>query len=460
MQRAPAVLASGGGGEAMSGAASSERPADERSDGARPAGQRRRWLIAAAIYLAVTVLFVAMMAPERRSGHTPYNHYALQAEAWLAGRLDLGGPPPAYTHRNDFAVVGDKTFVSFPPLPAVLLLPAVALAGGAEAVPDGLWFVLLSGLGPALLFLVLSALARSGRIAGGEREHVGLAAAFALGTVYWFSALQGTVWFAGHVVSVALLCGYLLASVEARHPALAGAALALAVATRPTMAFALPWFAHELWCRAQQLDDRRERMDLLSAGLMRFALPLSLVALLLMGHNHARFGDPLEFGHRHLAVRWRPRIERWGLFSTHYLGRNLAVMLTALPFWSPERGLQVNGHGLALWITSPFYLWALWPARATRRFWAAALCAVAVAGPNLLYQNTGWLQFGYRFSNDFAPLLLLMIALGRRPLRRAFWGCVALAVLVNAVGAVTFDRAPHRSFYFVDPSQRIVHQPD
>ena len=56
----------------------------------------RRLLLAFAIYAVATAVFAAFAAPETLSAHTPYNHFALQAEAWLGGRLDLGGPPPRY----------------------------------------------------------------------------------------------------------------------------------------------------------------------------------------------------------------------------------------------------------------------------------------------------------------------------------------------------------------------------
>ena len=48
-----------------------------------------------------------------------------------------------------------------------------------------------------------------------------------------------------------------------------------------------------------------------------------------MGSIRARFGT-LEFGHEHLTVGWRARIDKWGLISYHYLARNLAIVLASL----------------------------------------------------------------------------------------------------------------------------------
>src|SRR5262249_39714971 len=154
---------------------------------------RRTLLLALGLYALVTAVCALTTAPERLSGHTPFNHYALLADAWLHRRLDLGGPPPAYTQFNDFARFQGRYYVSFPPFPAVLLAPIVALFGGADRTPDGLFFLFFTGLGPALLFLVLDKLSLTGRSGRSEHENAALALLFALGTVYWFTAVQGTV---------------------------------------------------------------------------------------------------------------------------------------------------------------------------------------------------------------------------------------------------------------------------
>lgn len=435
---------------------------------------QRRGVIALAIYAVVTAVYGLTTARERLAVHTPFNHFALLAEAWLSGRLDLGGPPPAYTGNNDFAFFEGKHYVSFPPFPAALILPLVKLAGSAERVRDGQFFLWFAGVGPGVLFLALEELRRTGRSRRSEIENAALAMLFALGSVYWFTAVQGTVWFVAHVVGVALASVYILCSLDARHPFFAGLALGLAFATRTPLGLAFPLFIHEAWRAARRRDPPAERVHhalpawlaginptFFAGRMLLFAAPAGVVLGALLWYNHARFGDPFEFGHRLLDIAWRGRIEKWGLFSYHYLGRNLAVILTSLPFTRVQGvPFQINAHGIALWLTTPLYVWALWPRRVSRLFWAFALTAMAVALPNLLYQNSGWIQFGYRFSNDFAPFLFVMIALGGRRSGAAFWAAGAFAVLVNGFGAITFQRAGFERFYFTDRTQKIVHQPD
>src|SRR5262245_13212775 len=59
----------------------------------RPPTAFTRRRIALAIYALVTAVCFLTVAGDRLHAHTPANHFALQAEAWLNGRLDLGGAP-------------------------------------------------------------------------------------------------------------------------------------------------------------------------------------------------------------------------------------------------------------------------------------------------------------------------------------------------------------------------------
>lgn len=450
----------------------------------------RRVLWALAVYAVVTAVYFACASRALLLTHTPWNHFALLADGWLQGRLDLGGPPPAYAGNNDFAEYHGKWFVTFPPFPAVLLIPVVKLAHGASRVQDGQFFLWLSGIGPAVLFLGLEKLGRAGFSTLSRRANLLLALLFAFGTVYFFTAEQGTVWFAAHVVGVALAAAYLLVSIGAEHPLGAGLLLGLGYLTRTPLLFSFPLFALEairvclrpgspapaavpsaqleLPLGGVQVSPPASAWQRLDKGRLvklyvLFAVPIALVFALSLWHNWLRFGDPFEVGYRYLTVAWRARMEKWGLFHYHYLARNLGVILTGLPFW-PEPGqrgsFQINTHGLALWFTTPAYLWLLWPRRVSLTSWALGLTALAVALPSLVYQNTGWLQFGYRFSNDYAVFLFALLAVGGYRLGRLFLAAGIWALAVNLFGALTFGRSGFEHFYYQDASQRTFYQPD
>jgi len=399
------------------------------------------------LYTGVTLSLLACAAPATLREHTPYNHFALQAEAWLEGRLDLGRAPPGYTGGNDFARYEGKWFVVFPAFPSVLILPLVAAAGSAEAVVDGRFFLLLAGLAPATLFLAMERLRQRGESRRSELENVVFACLYCFGSVYFFCSLQGTVWFAAHVVAAVLTALYLLFALGAERPLLAGACLGLGFATRTPLLLAAPLFVLEA-LRATRLPSPAgpglwQRFDVgrLTKMLVSFLLPLGAVVASMCFYNAARFHDALEPGYRYLNVAWAARIAKWGLFDYHYLAKNLGVMLTSLPWLPAESGpVQISGHGLALWFTTPMYLWLLVARRWTAVARSLLGCAALVALPTLFYQNTGWVQFGYRFSLDYTVFLMMLLALGGRPFRKAAKAMIVFGILVNLFGAITFDR--------------------
>jgi hypothetical protein len=135
------------------------------------------------------------------------------------------------------------------------------------------------------------------------------------------------------------------------------------------------------------------------------------------------------------------------------------VFLASLPWLSSDPPyVKISLHGLALWFTTPNLLWLLWPKRWDARMVGLAAAVCVVAGMNLLYQNSGWVQFGYRFSLDYMPFMFLLLALGARRFGPGFYLCMAFAICVNTFGALTFDRA-HR-YYDNDWTQNRVFQPD
>ena len=447
--------------------------------------RKRRLAIAAAIYAVCTAVYLLVAARQTLTEHTPFNHYALLADAWLHGRQDLANGPPGYAMGNDFALFDGKTYITFPPFPALLMMPLVALSGSPENFRDGQFVIELAGLAPAFLFLVLEKLRRPNargevRSERSERFNAGLALLFAFGTVYFFTAEEGTVWFSAHIVGAAVFALYVLFALDAEKPLLAGIFLACGFATRPPMLLAGALFALEaLRVRAkdglpaggtweERLRTTWSRLDkgAYARDAALFLIPIALVIGIESWMNHLRFAtwNP-TVGHEYLTVAWAARMKKWGLFSPHFLAKNLGVALTMLP-WLPPRGaaaaapFQVNEHGLAIWFTMPFYLWILWPKRHGWLYAVVAIAAFLPAFQELLYQNSGWRQFGYRFSNDYAVLLFVLLAIGGRSAGWLFRTAAAWGVAWNLFGAMTFDRREYERFYFREGTQTVLYQPD
>jgi hypothetical protein len=70
--------------------------------------------------------------------------------------------------------------------------------------------------------------------------------------------------------------------------------------------------------------------------------------------------------------------------------------------------LKADGWGLAIWYTSPLFLYLIKFKKSP--YMVSAIAAIFVlAIPSLLYFGIGFSQFGYRYSLDFLPFLFLIL---------------------------------------------------
>jgi len=356
----------------------------------------RDWLASHRLHFAlfaVGLVAFGATAGSRLKRQSKDPHFVYQAAAWLDGRLSIapmpkGADDPARVRtvrldddsevsgrfmktRKSFRTLGGDeipvtrvkdrdvrttTYVSFPPFPSVLLLPQVLIHG--EIANDVALTVLIAALILPLLFAVLRRLADVGLSKRTPREDLWLVAALAFGSVFYFSAVQGRVWYTAHVVGVAMALCYVWCAIEARHPILAGLCLGLATMTRVPMAFMFPLFAFEAW----RMSGGREGLSRFLRTGAKFAAPILVIAVLAMVYNHARFESVTEFGHSYLEIRQQKQIETHGMFSHHFLSRNLTVAFTLLPdLGAAKPYVLINKHGLAIWLTTPLLFLLLWP---------------------------------------------------------------------------------------------------
>jgi len=421
-----------------------------------------------AVLFAVGLAVYGALAWDRLGKQSQAPQFVIQADAWLHGHLDvqpvttdadwakletvelvdgrevegrrmitqavfrtLGGDriPTAQIKQSR----GFTWFMSFPPVPALLMVPSALIGGrgGNDVIPT----LLVAAAILPLLLLVLRRLREAQLSTRTEQEELWLVALLAFGTVLFFSSVQGKVWYTAQVCGVALALVYTWASIEAKRPIVAGVALGAAALTRTSMAFMVPLFLFELW-RTRRSEGREGREW--RGVLLRFAIPVVVCAIAGMIYNAIRFHSPTEFGHTYLDVRQQLQIEQFGLASYHYLGRNLAVAFTLLPeFPGHAPWLQISGHGLAIWVTTPVLLYVVWPREKPpihRALWITVAC---VAAPSLFYMNSGWVQFGYRFQLDYIVFLIVLVAIGGCRLSKPL---IVACIVINLFGAYTFDR--------------------
>ena len=431
-----------------------------------------------------------------------YNHFVWQALAFLDGRaiidwpVDYGGFPFGNGWMQDIyplrELTGDPStkgaLLPFPPLPAILLVPVVAIYGLATDIR--MVSVALGVIDVGIAWWAM------GRLDVTRRIRLATTIFFAFGTVFWYAAQNGNTWFFAHVAAVTfvlLAVGVALGADPAadaepdpsaanprglvrdairqlsrplalldRRQFVAGLLFGIACTARLPVVFGAPFFmlvgGGGTWVRRS-----------VSAGLGA-VIPVGLLIL----YNLAVTGSVVHPGYDYQyqleangyeAFGYNPS---WSVEDPRYLPRNLAIMFASPPSFFPmeipralgggaelcaEPGMTrgifdeacplalPNDIGMSILLTSPAYLLlipALFGGR-SRLVAGAYLAVLAIAIFNLMHFSQGWVQFGYRFSNDFVVFALPLIAVGmsrRGGVGRLGAGLIAASVAINLWGVI------------------------
>ena len=464
------------------------RPADPTP----PPALDRRLAVGAGVVLALAALAIYLVTFVDRA----YDHFVWQASAFLEGQAAIRYPVPGAEGLPGNAFFQDvlpvattdgvsRALLPFPPLPAVLLLPFVAVWG--IATDDQRIFTVLAAVDVAIAWWAI------GRLPVGPVVRAATTIFFAFGTVFWFTAQVATTWYQAHIVAVGLTFlaiglavgadriaadGVLgdagtaspgpaaaasrgptrrhLPRVEPRQFA-AGLLFGLACTARIPVLVGAPFFA-----LVGAGDGWRGRAW--SAGLGAAIPVLALVAYTFVTTGQL-VSPAYDFLYR-LETAGYPELgyhADWAIEDPRYLVQNAGLALVGPPAVLPNQlsdvlGIRTFGLctgpdavrglfdvacplavprdvGMGVLLTSPAYLLAI-PAllafRRSRLVAGAALAVVAIIAVDLMHFSQGWVQFGYRFSNDAAPFAVLLVALGmeRLGLRRRYGMLLGMCLVV------------------------------
>lgn len=351
------------------------------------------------------------------------NLYVYQADAFLHGRLDIDKPLP------DAALHNGKYYVPFPPMPAVLITPVLAIFGGVNTT---LISVLLTILNVYLLWNILTAFKLDPRTTGY------ILIAFFLGTGYW-SLVRGSVgvWHFAQIVAVTFILLSIRETLGRHRGWLAGILLGCAFLCRQLSIYSSIFIVGLLLMNTAQSTRNTKLKTLLGFG---FSMCLMLAVYLLF--NTARFGTPFDTGYTYLLGTefGASRLAKYGLFNPAYIPFNFIYMFLQGPhfiFNSPTSTIPsgIDLFGTSLTFASPFVFASLW-AKGNRVLiysaWAAVLCSIIHM---LLYFNNGWAQVNtQRFTLDFLPIIMILIALSVKYInRKILYAGIVYAVALNLI---------------------------
>lgn len=364
-----------------------------------------------------------------------YNSYALQADAWRQGRLDLG---QNYSWL-ELAIYEGKYYVSFPPFPSYLLFPITFLFG--SNTPDNLILCVVIALLVVYCF-------RLGKYLGLEDMQALVGTLLVvIGSNQVFVMFDASVWFLAQTLSFTLAVMAIYYTLKGKG----GTALflwACSVGCRPMQAVFLPVLLVVLYQnekhRAEE-GDRHFSVFLLLKEKWRWIIPPGIMGMSYMLLNFARFGNPMEFGHNYLPEFTEAEL---GQFHVNYMANNIK-MLFHLPEFSQEGMFQIDHFGnLSMLIVSPvFVLFFVYIIMAViKKEYPELKVMMLILSLSVVYmlivvmhRTMGGWHFGNRYSNDLLPFIYFGMLLFQRKypglwkyqIPFCIWG-----MCINAIGSV------------------------
>jgi hypothetical protein len=387
------------------------------------ASLRTRWKL---LIIALVALLVFVLSKGPPPGQ---NHFVYLADAFLHCRLGVSG---GGTVLAEIVPFHGNYYVVYPPMPAVLLLPFVAVFG--TAVDQGLMSIFLACLAVAATWLMLK------KIGVKANKALWLTALFGFGTCFWFIASVGSAWYIEHVSAVLFLTFAIILALYRKNPFFTGLLLGFAFLSRLPVILSFPFFLLLIY---EQNSEWKPRLKQVAYFLIGLGILVAVYEL----YNFGRWGVFSDLGYSLIpGIQQDPYFTN-GIFSLSYIPRNVyaiffqgPILLNNFPYFEP------NWMGLGLFFTTPAFIYIFkgpW-----NRLSKYAALAVACILPILITHGTvGFTQFGYRFSLDFTPFLMLLAAKGMRG--NLGWEektLIILSVLINLWGVVSIIKFNFVSF--------------
>lgn len=347
-------------------------------------------------YLAVIQLFTGQYFWE----HNTYNTYALQADSWRQGRLDL---LENYSWL-EIAEYNGKFYCSFPPFPSYVIFPFTFLFG--SDTPDG--FILLFFNIMAVVFLYKIAM----RLKLSPRASALSTLFFTICTNMTFVIHVPSVWFFAQSLSFAL------AAASVYHALIGRGGWSLffwscAVGCRPMQALYVPVLLYLLF-QSEREKHPEEKWYLLIRNKLYWAIPAFVVAASYMILNYARFGNILEFGHNYLPEFVNVHEQ----FSADYLADNFKMLMN-LPDFTDEGRMVIDHFGNLnfLWVNPPVLVTLLAMVFACLKkekkmivfSMLTVILSIAYLIVTMMHATMGGWHFGNRYTNDILPWMFICL---------------------------------------------------
>lgn len=365
----------------------------------------------------------------------PFNYFVYLADAFLHGRLHVTNTPFYF---EELVTLNGKQYVIYPPLPAILMIPFVAVWGlGSSQVMVS---VMAGALNVSIFYLLMARLTPRNDI------RIWVTAMFAFGSIHWYTSTIGSVWYVAHMFSLSFLLLAIYETVGLKRPLLVGLLLGASYWCRVTTILSVGFFLIMLsdkWLAAPggSFFKRIRLMPLLC-----FVLGVLVFVFLNSLYNFLRFGSPFDVAYSlHTISDAKAQVSPWfdqGLLSLTYIKHHLYAFLVEPPAIRADWPYVVPSMtGLSVFITTPAFIFIFLARPRDRLTLACWAGIIPVALLIFTKSGTGWTQFGYRYALDFYAFLFLLAFGAMRDCFRWYHKLlIALGIAVNLWGVLFINK--------------------
>lgn len=375
-------------------------------------------------------------------GHpTWYNYYVRLADAFLHGRLYLLDNP-SWLNELIPNPSGPGFYVVYPPLPAFIMTPLVALFGVTlNQTLVGLFFA--AATVPLAFLVARDATQKTTETAAVKKTtYIWFAVLFGFGTIFWYLASIGSVWLIAQVIATFFMFLALHESFDKNRPLLIGLLVGASYWCRLPTILGIFFFAGLTITKQQDANWMGKFKSALPA-LTKMAIGVGVFVIANFVYNYLRFGTIFDVGYWLIPGVLDEPWFRHGHFSLLNIPDNIVPFLTGLPILTSSAPyLQFPMSGMAIWFTTPAFIFAL-KAKIKDHInlwsWVAIFYIAAVIFTNAA---TGW-GFGYRYAMDFYPFLFLLTVRGMGSNLKWYHKLlIVLGIIVNLWGVVAINKFP------------------
>lgn len=351
----------------------------------------------------------------------------LLSEQFLRHKISL--PVNEYLPIADIADYKYNFYLYFGPFPSILLMPFVAVFG--RDFPQ--YFIGIFSM--ASSFILIYFISRKFKFQ--RQDSLWLSLFFVFSSVLFSSSVMNISAFQVGVLGVPLILFALNEYFGKKRGVIIGIFLALAILTRFTLMLSLVFFLLEFF-----------KKRLTSKQLVLILIPF-LISIILLGlYNQRRFHSFFETGYSYNRILGAfPLSEnlKHGAVSLSHVPANLYSFLIMPPeplkeqkdgFFLKFPYLTASPWGMAIWYTSPLFLYLIFRFQKGKYTLSALLAGIALAIPVFTYYSVGFIGFGYRYALDFLPFLFLLLLPSISPkLSKTAITLIIIGVLFNLVYA-------------------------